>query len=323
VRATRATEQSGVRSGRSSIGWALVFAVLTALAVQLSVLTASASADGLSLVEATQDEAVAAPVAGDDGTTSESPAADPVPDPVPDPAPEPAPDPKVTSPEPAARSGSPATVESSEPDTEDPALPPSAEVDRPDVTHAGAPTGPAESSPATTHQIESTTPAVPEPLAPLPPAAGPTFTPVPLPVAPESPARLRGAAPKRSRASMGVATIAWGQPGSLVSGVTAHAWAAVVKWRPPPVSLPAPRANSPADPTTENLVRQTPPERLPPVPRAPSSAMCGGASSCGAVAMLPLFMGIVCLCASLFQRLSEAPTVWRPTRFLNLRERPG
>jgi len=254
---------------------------------------------------------VAAPAAGDDGTTSESPAADPVLDP------------EVTSPEPAAPSGVPATVESSEPDAGVPARPPSAELDSPDVTHAGHPTGPAESSPATTHQIESTTPAVPEPLAPLPPAAGPTFTPVPLPLAPESPARPRGAAPKRSRAGMGVATIAWGQPGSLVSGVTAHAWGAVVKWRPPPVSLPAPRANSPADPTTENLVRQTPPERPPPVPRAPSSSMCGGASSCGAIAMLPLFMGIVCLCASLFQRLSEAPTLWRPTRFLNIRERPG
>ena len=74
----RATEQSGIRSGRPSIGWALVLAVLTALAVlQLSVLTASASADDLGLVEATQNEAVAAPVPGDDGTTSESPAADP------------------------------------------------------------------------------------------------------------------------------------------------------------------------------------------------------------------------------------------------------
>ena len=86
----RATEQSGVLSAGSSIGWALVLAVLTALAIQLSVLTASASADDLSPVEATQDEAVAAPVPGDDGTTSESPAADPVPDP------------EVTSPEPAA-----------------------------------------------------------------------------------------------------------------------------------------------------------------------------------------------------------------------------
>ena len=65
----RATEQSGVRSAGSSIGWALVFAVLTALAFQLSALTASASAEDLGLVEATQDEAVAAPVAGDDGTT--------------------------------------------------------------------------------------------------------------------------------------------------------------------------------------------------------------------------------------------------------------
>ena len=53
--------------------------------------------------------------------------------------------------------------------------------------------------------------------------------------------------------------------------------------------------------------------------------MCGAASSCGAgfVAMLPLFIGIVGLCALLFQRLVEAPELWRPTRFLNLRERPG
>ena len=56
----RATEQSGVRSAGSSIGWALVLAVLTALAVQLSALTASASAEDLTLVEATQEEAVAA-----------------------------------------------------------------------------------------------------------------------------------------------------------------------------------------------------------------------------------------------------------------------
>jgi hypothetical protein len=307
----RATEQSGVRSGRSSIGWALVFAVLTALAVQLSLLTASASADGLGLVEATQDEAVAAPVAGDDGTTSESPAADP------------ALDRKATSPEPAAPSGLPATVESSEPDAGDPAVPPSAELDSPDVTHAGDPTGPAESSTATTNQIERTTPAVPEPLAPLPPAAGPAFTPVPLPVAPESPSRSRGAAPRRSRAGVGVATIAWGQPGPPVSGVTVDAWGAVANWRPPLVSLPAPPAKSPADPTTENLVAQTRPEQPPPIQRAPSSSMCGGASSCGAVAMLPLFMGIVCLCASLFQRLIEAPALGRPTHFLNLRERPG
>jgi hypothetical protein len=39
--------------------------------------------------------------------------------------------------------------------------------------------------------------------------------------------------------------------------------------------------------------------------------------------MLPLFMGIVCLCASLFQRVAEAPALWRSTRFLSLRERPG
>jgi hypothetical protein len=307
----RAKEQSGVRSAGSSIGWALVFAVLAALALQLSALTASASADDQSQVEATQDEAVAAPVAGDDGTTSESPAADPVLDP------------EVTSPEPAAPSGVPATVESSEPDAGVPARPPSAELDSPDVTHAGHPTGPAESPPATTNQIEGTTPAVPEPVAPLP-AAGRPFTPVPLRVAPELLARSRGAAPKRSRAGTGVATIAWGQPGSPVSGVTANAWGAVAKWRAPPVSLPAPRAKSPADPATEHVVGKIRPEQPPPVPRAPSSSVCGGTSSCGAafVAMLPLFMGIVGLCA-LFQRLIEAPALWRPTRFLNLRERPG
>jgi hypothetical protein len=310
----RATEQSGVRSAGSSIGWALVLAVLTALAIHLSVLTESASAEDLTQVEATQDEAVAAPVAGDDGTTSESPAANPVLAP------------EVTSPEPVAPSGPPATVESSKPDAGAPARPPSAELDSPGVTHAGALTGPAQSSPAPTHQIESTTPAVPEPLAPLPAAGtGPPVTPVLLPVAPGSPARPRGAAPMRARAGMGVATIAWGRPGSLVSGVTVQAWGAVVEWGPPPVSLPAPRAKSPVDPTTKNLVRQTPPEQPPPVPRAPSSSLCGGASSCGAafLVMLPLFMGIVCLCASLFQRVAEAPALWRSTRFLSLRERPG
>ena len=313
----RATEQPGVRSAGSSIGWALVLAVLAALALQLSALTASASADDQSLVEATQDEAVAAPVAGDEETTSESPAADPAPDPKPDP--------KVTSPEPAVPPGSPATVESSEPDTEDPALPSSVKLDSPDVTHAADPTGPAESTPATTHQVDSTTPVVPEPLAPLPPAAGPTFTPVPLPVALESPARPRSVAVTRSRAGMGVATTAWGQPGSLVSGVTANAWGAVAKWRAtPPVSLPAPRAKSRAGPATEHLVGQIRPEPPPPAPRAPSGSVCGGTSSCGAafVAMLPLFMWIVGLCA-VFQRLIEAPALRRPTRFLTLRERPG
>jgi len=39
--------------------------------------------------------------------------------------------------------------------------------------------------------------------------------------------------------------------------------------------------------------------------------------------MLPLIMGIVCLCASLFERLILAPALWRPTRFVSLRERPG
>jgi hypothetical protein len=310
----RATEQSGVRSAGSSSRWALVLVALAALAVQLSALTASASAEDLLSVETTQDGAVSAPVAGDDGTTSESPAPNPVLAP------------EVPSPQPAAPSGPPATVESSEPNPAAPARPPLAELDSPDVPHAGAPTGPAQSSPATTHQIESTTPAVPEPVAPLPAAGtGPPVTPVLLPVAPESPERPRGAAPMRARAGMGVATIGWGRPGSLVSGVTVRAWGAVVEWRPPPVSLPAPRAKSPADPTTKNLVRQTPPERFPPVPRAPSSSMCGGASSCGAafLVMLPLFMGIVCLCASLFQRVAEAPALWRSTRFLNLLERPG
>jgi hypothetical protein len=309
----RATEKSGVRSAGSSSRWALVLVVLTALAVQLSALTATASAEDVTLVDSTQDEAVTPPVAGDDGTTSESPAANPVLAP------------EVTSPEPAAPSGQPATVESSEPNPGAPARPPLAESDSPDP-HAGGPTGPAQSSPATTSQIQTTTPAVPEPLAP-PPAAGtgPPVTPVLLPVAPESPARPRGAAPMRARGGTGVATMAWGRPRSLVSGVTVRAWGAVVEWGPPPVSLPAPRAKSPADPTTKNLVRQSPPERPPPVPRAPSSSMCGGASSCGAafLVMLPLFMGIVCLCASLFQRLAEAPELWRSTRFLTLRERPG
>jgi hypothetical protein len=39
--------------------------------------------------------------------------------------------------------------------------------------------------------------------------------------------------------------------------------------------------------------------------------------------MLPLFMGLVCLCALLFERLIEPPALWRPTRFVSLRERPG
>ena len=309
----RASEQTGVGTRGSSVGWALVFAVLTALVVQLSVLTASASADDLWPVQAAQDEAVAAPVAGDDGTGSESPPADPVLDP------------EVTSPEPAAPSGPPATFESPGAEAANPSLPPSSVPDSPEVTHAGDPTGPAESSPATSRQIGRTTPVVPEPVAPLPAAAGPPLTPIPSPVAPTLPARPRGAAPERSRPGMGAATVTWGRPGSLVSGVTVHAWGAAVEWRPPPVSLPAaPRAKSPAATTTKKPVGRTPPGPPPRVPRAPSSSMCRGASSCGSAfhAMLPLFMGIVCLCA-LFERLIQAPALWRPTRFVSLRERPG
>jgi hypothetical protein len=311
----RATDQTGVRIRGSGVGWVGVFAVLTALAIQLSVLTASASAEDPWLVAAAQDEPVAAPLVLEDGATPESPAADPVAAPVPDP--------EVTSPEPVAPSGLPATVKSPAPDAADPALPPSLEVDPPDVKHVGEPTGPAESSPPTTHQVEGTTPADPEPVAPLPTAADPPLTPV-LPSAPES--RPRGAAPKRSRTARGLATVAWGRPGSLVSGVTVHAWGAAVKWRPPPVSLPAgPRAKSSAVAGTEASVGEAPPEQPPHVPLPPSSSMCGGTSSCGStfLAMLPLLMGIVCLCASLFERLIEAPALWRPTRFVSLRERPG
>jgi hypothetical protein len=300
----------------SGVGWVGVFAVLTALAIQLSVLTASASAEDPWLVAAAQDEAVAAPPVLDDGATPESPAADPVAAPVPDP--------EVTSPEPVAPPGPPATVESPAPDAADPALPPSLEVDPPDVKHVGEPTGPAESSPPTTHQVEGTTPAVPEPVAPLPTAADPPLTPV-LPPPPES--RPRDAAPKRSRTGVGVAPVAWGQPGSLVSGVTVHAWGATVKWRPPPVSLPAaPRATSPvAGTSADPVISPAPPEHPRPVPRAPGSSLCGGASSCGStfLAMLPLLTAIVCLCAALFECLIEAPALWRPTRFVSLRERPG
>ena len=316
----RATEQSGVRSAGSSIGWALVLAVLTALAFQLSALTASASADDLTLVERTQDEAVAAPVAGDDGTTSQSPAADPSESPAADPVP----DPEVTSPQPAAPSGPPATVESSQPDA----------GTRPGRRRPSwsAPTARTQTIPRVRLNHPGRRPvrsiAPPQPCR-NPSAAtgggGPTYHACSASRCAGIACAPRGAAPTLARAGMGVATIAWGQPGPLVSGVTVRAWGAVVEWGPPPVSLPAPRAKSPVDPTTNNLVRQTRPQQPPPVPRAPSSSMCGGASSCGAsfLVMLPLYMGIVCLCASLFQRLAEAPELWRSTRFLSLRERPG
>jgi hypothetical protein len=39
--------------------------------------------------------------------------------------------------------------------------------------------------------------------------------------------------------------------------------------------------------------------------------------------MLPWLTAIACMCASLFERLIEAPALWRPTRFVSLRERPG
>jgi hypothetical protein len=39
--------------------------------------------------------------------------------------------------------------------------------------------------------------------------------------------------------------------------------------------------------------------------------------------MLSLLTAIGCVCASLFERLIEAPALWRPTRFVSLRERPG
>jgi hypothetical protein len=160
----------------------------------------------------------------------------------------------------------------------------------------------------------------------LPTAADPPLTPVLPAVLPESPARPRGAEAKHPGAGMRVTTVAWGQPGSLVSGVTVHAWGAAVTWRAAPVSPPAPpRAKSPGVASTEDSVEGAPPERAPRVPHPPGGAVCGGASSCGSVSlvMLPLIMGIVCLCASLFERLILAPALWRPTRFVSLRERPG
>jgi hypothetical protein len=263
----------------------------------------------VSLVKAPQDDAGAAPDPGADGTTADSPA----------------PDPAVISPEPAP-SGLPTTVESPGPDAADPAALPPAESDGPDLTHVGDAAGPAESSTATAHQIDGPTPAVPEPDAPLPTAAGPPLTPVLPAVVPGSPLGTRGAEPKYPRAVMGVATVDWGQPGSLVSGVTVHAWGAAVTWRAPPVSTPAPpRAKSPVGASTEKSVEGVPPQRAPRVPHPPGGSVCGGASSCGSgfVVMLPLIMGIVCLCALLFERLILAPALWRPTRFVSLRERPG
>jgi hypothetical protein len=288
-------------------------AVLTAFAVQLSVLSADASADDSSPVATAQDELAATPAAQDDGTVSESPAADPVPDP------------GTIPPEPGPRAGQPATVESPEPEAADPGLPPP-DLDSPDVTDVSEEQGPAEPSPVPTREIEGSMPTIPEPVAPPPPpAASPVTAPLPL-VAQEPPARPRAVAAKRSPASMGVAPVAWGRPSSLVSGVTVRAWGAAVQWRPPPVSLPAARdAKPPTAATTQHQVRQTPPEHPPHVPRAPSRSLCGGASSCGSasLAMLPLFAAIVCLCALLFERLIEAPALWRPARFVSLRERPG
>jgi hypothetical protein len=310
----RATEKSGVSFRGSSFGWAVLLAVLAALAIQLSGLTAIAAADELSLVPAPPDDPGAAPDPGPDGTTGESPAPDPVPDP------------EVISPEPVASPGPPAsTDEPPEPDAADPGVPPPSELDRPVLTHAGDAAGSAESSTATTHQIDPT-PAVPEPDEPLPTAPAPPLKPVLPAVVPESPVATRGAEPKHSQAGTGVPAVAWGQPGPLVSGVTVHAWGAAVTWGAPAVSSPAPsRAKSPAAASTEDAVEGVSPERAPRVPHPPGGAVCGGASSCASVSlvMLPLIMGIGCLCALLFERLILARALWRPTRFVSLRERPG
>jgi hypothetical protein len=309
----RAREQSGVGLRGSSFRWAVLLAVLAALAIQLSGMTAIAAADDSWLDPAPPDDTGAAPDPGTDGMTAEGPAPDPVPDP------------EVISPEPAP-SGLPPTVESPGPDAADPAVPPPAELDRPDVTHIGDAAGPVDSSTATTHQIDGPTPAVAEPGAPLPTAAGPPLTPVLPAVGPEPPARPRAAEPEHPSAVMGVAAVDWGQPGSLVSGVTVHAWGAAVTWGAPPVLTPAPpRAKSPMGASTEKSVEGVSPERAPRVPHPPGGSVCGGASSCGSgfVVMLPLIMGIVCLCALLFERLILAPALWRPTRLVSLRERPG
>ena len=307
----RATEQSGVSLSRSSFGCAVLLAVLAALAIQLSVLTAIAAADDLGLVSAPSDDLAASPDPEADGTTSESPA----------------PDPEVFSPEPVAPSGPPATVESPGPDAAGPAEPPPpSELDRLALTHAGDVAGSAESSTATTHQVDGPTEAAPETDAPLPTAAGPPLKPVLPAVVPEAPARPRGAEPEHTGAVAAVATVDWGQPGSLVSGVTVHAWGAAVTWDASPVSPPAPpRAKRPAAASTKGSVEGAPPERAPRVPQPPGGSVCGGASSCGSASLviLPLAMGIVCLCALLFERLIMAPALWRPTRFVSLRERPG
>jgi hypothetical protein len=39
--------------------------------------------------------------------------------------------------------------------------------------------------------------------------------------------------------------------------------------------------------------------------------------------MLAMIAALGCLCALLFERLVQAETVWRPRRFVSLRERPG
>jgi hypothetical protein len=39
--------------------------------------------------------------------------------------------------------------------------------------------------------------------------------------------------------------------------------------------------------------------------------------------MASLPVAIACPCALLFERLIEAPALWRPARFVSLRERPG
>jgi hypothetical protein len=309
----RAREQSGVGLRGSSFRWAVLLAVLAALAIQLSVLSSIAAADDVSLVKAPQDDAGAAPDPGADGTTADSPAPDPVPDPA------------VISPEPAP-SGLLTTVESPGPDAADPAAPLPSEFDRPDLTHVGDAAGPVESSTATTHQIDGPAPAVPEPDVPLPTAAGPPLTPVLPAVVPESPVGTRDAEPKEPRAVVGLAAVDWGRPGSLVSGVTVEAWGAAVRWGAPPVSTPAPPSTkSPVAASGKDSVERAPSERPPRVPHPPGGSVCGGVSSCGSAffVMLPLIMGIVCLCALLFERLILAPALWRPTRFVSLRERPG
>ena len=145
-------------------------------------------------------------------------------------------------------------------------------------------------------------------------------------VAPAQAAQL--AARQRSRRRSRVVAPPWETRGPLVSALPGSAWQAPA--RPSiytPIQLAPPLAQPGSSPrrAQDKQVTPEPPKAPPPAPRSPGSSTCVGSSPCGGgfLAVLAPLAALGCLCALLFERLFEAMSLWRPERFLSLRERPG